>query len=108
MKTIKKIIIGLLASYAVSFALQTHCTDFVIINISSGDTLAHFAQKGIEKNSQISVNGRCRYDTDWFGSGVQWKCRDMYLIQENKSKLVSVRSGEFSQKQFTFTCENDF
>ncbi len=106
MKTIKKIIIGLLASYAVSSAAR--CTDFVIINITTGDTLVHFAQKGVEKNSQISVNGRCRYDTDWFGSGVQWKCRDMYLIQENKSKLVSVRSGEFSQKQFTFTCENDF
>lgn len=106
MNTFKKLIIGLFA--ACSFSAAARCTDFVIINISTGDTLAHFAQKGIGKNSPVSVNGRCNYVTDFFGSGVQWKCRDMYLIKDDKSKMMTVRSGEFSQKQFTFTCENDF
>lgn len=80
------------------------CTDFVVVNITTNDTTLHFSQKGLNRGD--ITNGDCRYDTDFFGSGVTWHCTSMYLIKDGKSIYIHKRNGEFSQKQFTFSCES--
>lgn len=83
-------------------AFAGHCTDFVVVNITTNDTTIHFSQNGLNRGD--ITNGYCRYETDFFGSGVAWRCKNMYLIKDGKSIYISNRNGEFSQKQFTFFC----
>jgi len=83
-----------------------HCADFAVVNITTNDTTLHFSQLGLNKGD--IANGYCRYETDFFGSGVTWRCTNMYLIKGGKSIYIHRRNGEFSQKQFMFFCESNW
>lgn len=92
------------ALVAASAFAGDYCADFVVVNIATNDTALHFTQKGLGKGE--ITNGDCHYETDWFGSGVQWRCENMYLVKDGQSLYIPKRNGEFSQKQFTFACES--
>ena len=83
-----------------------YCADFAVVNITTNDTTLHFSQMGLNRGD--ITTGNCHYETDLFGSGVTWRCTNMYLIKGDKSIYIRKRNGEFSQKQFMFFCESNW
>jgi len=104
---LKRLIVAALPVLALSAASHAGlCSDLVLIRVATGDTALHFSQKGL-RPGEFS-EGECHYETDLFGSGVQWWCREMYLIKDGQSLYIPQRQGEFSQKNLTFVCESKY
>ncbi len=94
----------LICALVVASVFAGQCADLVVVSIATNDTTLHFSRMGLNRGE--ITNGDCHYETDWFGSGVMWRCNNMYLIKGGKSLYIHKRNGEFSQKQFTFVCES--
>lgn len=86
-----------------TFAKRETCSEFLVWNPATRDTLFAFARKAEDKSTK---DGSCYYNSGWTAKVVEWHCQNMYLTQDGKSTFQKDHRGSISLNPYQFFCRS--
>lgn len=103
---LKRIIILIAMVAGIACAANGYCTEFMVWNPATKDTLVHFSTKapGLPELNSTYWDGICTYDTGWTAKIVTWECNHIYKIKDGKA-TKTVHNGSSSLNPYTFFCK---